>query len=477
MRMSEPKRLHPIAVISNALKLLKEMIFPILAATVFGGRGADWGNLLFPIGAVMFALISGILSWLRFSYRLEENELRIESGVFVRKKRYIPFERIQSVNQSEGIFQRPFGLVKLKIETAAGGKDETEADLTAITKAEADFIRAMVAEGKGNLATQPEECTPEKQVIYKISTQELFLLALTSGGVGVILSAIFAFFAQFDELLPFERIFDQFESFISSGILLVGLALLTVFVFVWLLALGSIMLKYARFTVTKTKDDLVISKGLIEKRQITVPLNRIQAIRISQNLFRQPLGYATVFLENAGGAAEDGNTGKIMLLPLVKKKEVEGILGKWVPEYQLAPTLQTIPNHALRRYFFRGWLVLIPLLALSLLFLRPWGWLALILIGPVLYWQYLSFRDSGWSIFGDQLTLQYRDISKHIVFMKKRKIQAVGTNESFFQTKKQLSTIQASVKSGGGGAGGRVVDIGRKDAVQILQWFSYDRTS
>lgn len=98
--MSEPKRLHPIAVISNALKLLKEMIFPILAATVFGGRGADWGNLLFPIGAVMFALISGILSWLRFSYRLEENELRIESGVFVRKKRYIPFERIQSVNQS-----------------------------------------------------------------------------------------------------------------------------------------------------------------------------------------------------------------------------------------------------------------------------------------------------------------------------------------------------------------------------------------
>ncbi|MDF1512079.1 PH domain-containing protein [Robertmurraya sp. DFI.2.37] len=33
---------------------------------------------------------------------------------------------------------------------------------------------------------------------------------------------------------------------------------------------------------------------MLEKRQLTIPLNRIQGIRISENWLRQPLGYASV---------------------------------------------------------------------------------------------------------------------------------------------------------------------------------------
>ncbi len=44
-------------------------------------------------------------------------EFRIESGVFVRKKRYIKFDRIHGIDISEGIIQRVFSLVKLNIET------------------------------------------------------------------------------------------------------------------------------------------------------------------------------------------------------------------------------------------------------------------------------------------------------------------------------------------------------------------------
>jgi putative membrane protein len=63
-----------------------------------------------------FVSVIGIFSWLRFSYRVEDGELRIESGVFIRKKRYIPFERIQSLDFSEGIFQQFFGLVKVRVK-------------------------------------------------------------------------------------------------------------------------------------------------------------------------------------------------------------------------------------------------------------------------------------------------------------------------------------------------------------------------
>ena len=87
-------------------------------------------------------LVSGIIKWKRFRYWFEEEELRIEYGLFVKKKRYIPFERIQSLNYTEGIFHRPFGLVKVKVETAGGGATkEADAELTAITKEAAEQIK------------------------------------------------------------------------------------------------------------------------------------------------------------------------------------------------------------------------------------------------------------------------------------------------------------------------------------------------
>ena len=480
MRISEPKRLHPVAVVSTVLKQLKEMIFPILAFTVFGGRGSGRGglSLLIPLAVVLFALITGIISWLRFTYRIEEGELRVESGVFVRKKRYIPLERIQSLDQSEGILHRAFGLVKLKVETAAhggNGKEDAEAVFSAIPREEARQFQAILAAVKNSGTSIEADSTPESNVIYKISPKELILLASTSGGVGVIISAIIAFLSQFDEIIPFDRVFKRFESLIENGLVLVSTLVFIGFLLVWILALIGTMIKYAQFTVTKTAEDLVISRGLIEKRQITVPLNRIQSIRITQSLLRQPFGYGTVYLENAGGSAENGDLAKVMVLPIVSRTEIQEILGEWLPEYNLNPVLHPAPKRALKRYLLKGWLVILPIVFIPPFVSRPWGWLSFLLLLPVAYLQYLSYRDVGWSIEGDQLSLRYRRMVKHTVFMKKKKIQSLRTDESFFQRKDQLQSIQALVKSGLGGGGGRVVDVEGADATRIFKWFSQDK--
>ena len=80
-------------------------------------------------------------------------------------------------------------------------------------------------------------------------------------------------------------------------IILIIIAILVVFGFVlaWVIALIGTMLKYANFNVIKKEHDLVISQGLLERRQITIPLKRIQAIRINENIVRQWLGYGTVY--------------------------------------------------------------------------------------------------------------------------------------------------------------------------------------
>ncbi len=75
-------------------------------------------------GASFMESCFNVLAWRRFTYRMEDDEFRVESGVITKKKKYISLERIQTVNTSEGIFQRIFGLVRVQIETA-GGTDGT----------------------------------------------------------------------------------------------------------------------------------------------------------------------------------------------------------------------------------------------------------------------------------------------------------------------------------------------------------------
>ncbi|WP_187119050.1 PH domain-containing protein [Bacillus marasmi] len=478
--MSKPKRLHPIAAITSFFKQLKEMIFPIIASTVFGGGMKEWSTLFIPLGFVIFALISGLLTWFRYTYRIEENELRIESGVFVKKKRYIPFERIQSLNQSEGILHRPFGLVKLSIDTAAKADAlEAEGELVAITKEEAVRIQTIIAEAKnGGISAGSENVNTSQPeiVIYKIAPKELFLLAATSGGVGMIISAIIAFAAQFSQMIPYKKLFHRFEDIITNGMVFVSILVFIVFIFVWVVALISMMLKYADFKVVKSGEDLIISRGVIEKRQVTIPFKRIQAIRISQNILRQPLGYATVYLENAGGGLneQDGIT-KFMLLPLVKRKDIEGILQRQFPEYQLDVALKGAPKRALLRYILKGVLIPVPVIAIAVGFFPVWGWLSVLILLPISVLQYLRHRDAGWNITDDQLTLQYRLIDKNMIFLKKKKVQALEQQESFLQTRKNLASIKATVAAGFGGSHGKVVDIEQEHADQIYRWYSYEQ--
>ena len=145
-------KLHPISAFLNFIKGLKELIFPfiiIFGVNLFGGGGASvsergmQGLMPLLIGGIVLIimLISGLIKWHRFVYWFEEGELRIEYGLFVKKKRYIPFERIQSLNYTEGIFHRPLGLVKVKVETAGTGKiGQAEVELTAISREDAERI-------------------------------------------------------------------------------------------------------------------------------------------------------------------------------------------------------------------------------------------------------------------------------------------------------------------------------------------------
>jgi putative membrane protein len=356
------------------------------------------------------------------------------------------------------------------------GLQDGEAVLTAITKQEAKEIHDYLISIKKRAVPEDENQEQETRddLLYKMSATELLMLATTSGGVGVVISAVLAFVFQFEEFIPYEQIFDGVEHFVQSGVVFVSVVVFAGFLLAWVIALFGTMLKYANFTVRKVDNDLVITRGLLEKWQFTIPLNRIQAIRISENLIRQPLGYASAYVESAGGSALDQESSRVIILPIVKKKKIPGLLEPHLTDYHFRVDVSPAPSRAYVRYLFKGWLFVLPIIITAIWFLRPWGYGTLVLLAVSALWSFLKYKDAGWSLDNGMLTFRYRSIVKNTVYMRKNKVQSFSVKESFFQRNRKLATVEAIVKSGHGGAGGKVIDVEKKDAESMYHWYSHE---
>ncbi|WP_110926390.1 PH domain-containing protein [Bacillus massiliglaciei] len=474
--MSEPRRLHPIAVLTNIFQVIKGIIFPILIF-LFSDIDLELGGLgywLAAAGVAMVILLS-FLGWLRYTYRIEDGEVKIESGLFIKTKSFIPLSRIQSMDVSEGILQRLFGLVKIRIETAGGS--QADAVLSAVRKQEAKGITEAYAESKRKGASdrEPEdgeETLRERGPVFEQGFPRLLIMAVTSGGVGVIFSGAAALISQVDDFIPFERYSDQFMSLFERGALLISIVTFVMLLFAYVLATAVIMLKYAFFTVRKAEEELVITRGLLEKRSLTIPLRKIQGIRIAENLVRQPIGYASVYVEYAGGSLKDKESTNVMLFPLIKKAELKELLQRFLPEYDVQEEFQQVPGSAYSSYLLRFLPVAVLLAAVCLWFLRPWGYVSLALIPAAFLWAYLVYRESGWNFQREQLQLRRRVLSVQTLVIQKNRIQSFKVKQSFMQKRRKLSTVQAVIKSGPGPRAGNAVHIKEEHAAKIWEWFS-----
>lgn len=477
MMMFKPKRIHPVGMILSFAKMIKSYIIPAIIFIFVGVE--ETFNIYFTIGAiclVVIIVIISILEWLKFTYWIEDGEFRIEHGVFVKKKRYIPIERIQTINTSAGIVQQIFRLVKVQIETAGGGL-EAEAVLTAISKNEADAIEQALSAHKNQL---PEESIVESDVVeksehptYHIKPKELFVAASTSSGIGVIISAVAAFLSQFEEFIPFEQLLNRFEFLTNASFTLYVILVFLAFFIAWILSIIGVLLKYAFFTVHKVEDDIKISRGIFEKRQISIPIARIQAIRVVQNPLRQLLGYSTVYIESAGGTAGDDGSTSTILFPVISKKEVIELLSIYLPSFKVKEEVHSLPKRSMQRYIIRKCLLsLVVIIPLSSIFF-PWGLLSVFLLLVGIYWGYKAFNDTGWSLIDNQLQLTYRFVSKSTILVRKNRIQSISHTKNFFQDKKFLRSFRVSIKSGIVGKSFSIKDMDADDVEKLLSWYSY----
>ena len=90
---------------------------------------------------VGFIFLIQWLAWKNLSYELSETEFNLYSGIISKKRRHLPYQRVQAVNQSAGVLQRILGLCNVQIDTAGGEANEA-VSLKYIRNSDAEALRS-----------------------------------------------------------------------------------------------------------------------------------------------------------------------------------------------------------------------------------------------------------------------------------------------------------------------------------------------
>ncbi|PLS86164.1 MAG: hypothetical protein CYG60_08720, partial [Actinobacteria bacterium] len=419
--------------------------------------------ILVLLAFVVLTLLSavwGVLSWRATTYRISGGAFHLKRGVLQKSERSLPLEHVQSVNTVQGIVQRVFGVIELRLE-AAGGGGEPEISLSALSRPAARELREELTRARRTLDEVGEPLEePSPTVLRRLSTGELLVAGLTSGQIGVAISVVAGGSQIVDNLLPGDLAERLSEALLPRTVFAVLLLALFVALFAWVLAIFGTVLAHAGFTLSRSADGryLHIKRGLLNRYETTVPIARIQAVRLVEGILRQPFGLAALRVESAGFGTEEGVS--TVLFPLLRRREAEDFLRAAAPLFA-APlsSLEPLPARARGRYAFRSSVPALLVAAPLAFFLFPWGLLALTLVPPAALYGLVRHRAAGYALSEDRVVLRTRRLARTTVVAPRERLQSRGYSVSPIQKRRKLATLELEVASGRGGAAFRLVDL------------------
>lgn len=320
--------------------------------------------LLATFSLIVLVLVYEYLYWKNFVYTVEEDGLKIVSGVISKNDRDIPLKRIQNIDINRNILQRVLGIAKTDIETAGGGR--TEASLKFVEYEKAQKLQEDVRKLKNRRKSDTSQPGKKDRDDFVLSDKDLTVLSLVSAadirlfaGAAVIVSFLAGSISpQIEEFLP--------QAASIALILLLGVIMV---LGAWISSAVSKFAQYYDFRLKFRENALEYQRGLFNRASGTIPEEKIQDIIIEENAVQRYFGYASLQVETAGYSVQQGetDTGSETVIPLAKRAEIEKF-AKEIGGYT-KPEFEKIGADARKRYFrrylFTGILVGVITLALA----------------------------------------------------------------------------------------------------------------
>lgn len=439
-------RLHPAAIAVYAVQALQNAAVPMLVifgVSVFGGgfdAEAAWRALGFGVLGVAGATVVGAFRWATTTFSFAEETIRLRTGALSTNEVEVPFARVQALDVEQGPVQRLFGVRAVHVQTAGGGKGG-EIVLGALDEKEIAYLRSLLAGRRPELLEEVPDAAERR-----LARPMLLLAAVTSGQIGVILPVLAGLSQMLDDVFrdPVEG--EQAvagvlpDRAVEWALALGGLLLLA-----WLLAAAGAIVAFAGFQVRREGDNLRLRRGFVARREATIGVGRIRAVRVVEGLLRQPLGVCAVRVEVIGYAKEA--SAAQTLFPLLRRGDVRPFLDELLPELaddlgELAPP----PPRALRRYLLpptAGGLVVGAAAAVAL---GAWWPLAAALPGLLYGW--LAWTAAGWRLRDGRLVVRGRLLARTTVLAPAVNRESHDLAQTVLQRRGRLANVSVAFGRG-----------------------------
>lgn len=483
------RRQSPFYIVTTLVRHLRGIIIPYGIVLLTRGGGNDTVFYTISLAIAVLAGLLSFFSWLFFRYALTPGSLEIRSGVISKEERSIPYERIQAVDLEEPPLERLLQIARVSIDTAAGhagGKIR----IHALSRANAEALRRALAErrartheiapstGEPGLAATVAASGEAGEVIGTLGWRALLVAGMTSGRIGPAVAIVGAILQFVNEAMPrswWSRA-PAIDPHVTDLRWLTGLVIAAGLI-AWLLAILSTVLTFGNFVIRRAGEQLLISHGLLERRRATLPVRRIQAVRIEEGWLRQPFGLAELRFDSAGHGTDKGDSG--VLFPLLPCRDVGAFLDRALPALAIDPHQPLpgkLPRRAAQRYVImttRGWVAIAAVgtfIAWRVSSIPNWWGALLFAPVPVLAcFGWLRYHDAGWALTPDgQLLLRWRAVGRTTLVTRRPRLQHRGMSANPFQRRVSLVTFHAAIASGAGGGHLSLSHLDRADAEHLL---------
>lgn len=435
------KRQHPFVIVQAFSKYLLLLLFPLLRTAV--GFLRDWRSWL--SGAWMDLLVIGLIvlfgfaQWYFTGYLLEKDGILFRRGVIFPMAQKIPYRMLSSIAVEHPFYLRPFGIVKLAIETDAGSKLSAEATFL-LRRSEAERITEAAS------AYFKEDTAPPRVYLPK-SGYVAILSFLTSNTLTGVLFAS-TFLTQTGRLLG-----EEFELRLVGALTklaqILAFNLPPIFAVIggvvlggWLLSFFLNLIRNLGFRMRRSGDVLDAKMGLVSPKEFALAAGRINYLTLRQSLLTKGLGFYAAMI-NCTGYGKDKND-LAVLLPASAEQDLRRTLRLLLPEMKLAPRKYHPNWRSFTRFVIPpGTTLLLIFAGFGLLYywlpdfhrLVGFFWIACSL--PAFWWLFvkiLAFFHSGISVREDVYTFRHTfAYAVYTTVVHKNKIAKIELRQSLFQ--------------------------------------------
>ena len=223
---------------------------------------------------VLVAGVAGFFTWYFTRFVIDDEELRIETGAVFKKSKKIPFERLQSVDIIQPLAARIFGLAELRLEAGAG---DSTTKLRYLTRSQASRLRDYLlarahgeqaqhrrVPGMRRTASRYTDLGPADQPLVTVTPDRLVL--------GLLLSSEWLISATMLIIALVTTIVLDVVQYALGGLIPLAFGVVTM--------VSRRVIGMFNFTLAESPRGLRITRGLTNLTSQSVPISRIQGVRV-----------------------------------------------------------------------------------------------------------------------------------------------------------------------------------------------------